>query len=70
VPYPTCNGENGLLIRPADIAAIVEAVLKLAQDQAMRIRYAFAAKMTANTEFSAEKQAMDTLKAYQQNIQP
>ena len=70
IPNMIRNGGNGLLIRPADIAAIVEAVLKLAQDQAMRIRYAFAAKMTANTEFSAEKQAMDTLKVYQQNIQP
>ncbi len=69
IPGMIRNSENGLLIPPADAGAIVDAVSKLAQDHAVRTGYAQAAKMTANTQFSAQKQVMDTLQVYQQNIQ-
>lgn len=69
IPGMIRNGENGLLIPPADTCAIVDAVSKLARDHAVRTGYAQAAKMTANTQFSAAKQVMDTLQVYQQNIQ-
>lgn len=68
IPSMIRNGENGILIEPADISAIVDAVLKLAHDYPLRERYAKAAKITANTQFSPEKQTKDTLKLYQQMV--
>lgn len=59
------NDNNGILIPPADIGAIINAILHLAQNQPLRDQYAHAAKTTANTKFSPEKQAKDTLAVYQ-----
>jgi glycosyltransferase involved in cell wall biosynthesis len=63
---PNMLGDNnGILIPPADVVAIVNAVLRLAQNLPLRNQYAQAAKITANIQFSPEKQAKDTLAVYQ-----
>jgi len=58
------DNASGILIPPADVSAIVEAVLRLAQDQQLRNQYAQAARFTANTQFSPEKQTRDTVAIY------
>ena len=59
------SNNSGILIAPAQVPEIVDAILRLAQDQALRNQYAQAAKLTASTKFSPEKQAKDTLAVYQ-----
>jgi L-malate glycosyltransferase len=66
IPTMLQSGVNGVLIRPADSAAIVDAVLSIAKDADLGGRYAQAAKITADTQFSLEKQAQDTLAVYRQ----
>lgn len=66
MPSMIKNGENGILIPPAQVPVIVDAVLQLAHDEILRARYAQAAKLTANTQFSPAKQAKDTVNVYQQ----
>ncbi|MEQ1668578.1 MAG: glycosyltransferase family 4 protein [Sulfuriferula sp.] len=62
------NNNNGILIPSANVPAIVEAVSRLAQDQALRNQYAQAAKITANKQFSPEKQARDTVAVYRELV--
>jgi glycosyltransferase involved in cell wall biosynthesis len=62
------ENDSGILIPPADVPSIVSAVLQLAQNPALRKRYAQAAKTAANTQFSPEKQALDTVAVYQSLI--
>jgi glycosyltransferase involved in cell wall biosynthesis len=68
MPSMIRDGENGLLIPPAQVPAIVDAVLQLAHDEILRARCAQAAKHTANTQFSPVKQARDTISVYQQMV--
>jgi glycosyltransferase involved in cell wall biosynthesis len=67
IPSMVANG-SGILIPPADVPAIVDTVLRLAQDPSLRKRYAQAAKIAANAQFSPEKQARDTIAVYQSLI--
>ncbi|MDR3393016.1 MAG: glycosyltransferase family 4 protein [Sulfuriferula sp.] len=66
IPAMLKSGINGVLIHPADSAAIVDAVLSIATDADRRRRYQQAAKITANTQFSPQKQMLDTLAVYRQ----
>ncbi|NOT17412.1 MAG: glycosyltransferase family 4 protein [Sulfuriferula sp.] len=64
IPSMVAN-DSGILIPPADVPAIVDTVLRLTQDLALRKLYAQAAKTTANTVFSPERQAEETVAVYQ-----
>lgn len=68
IPSMVANGKNGLLIPPMEVSSIVDAVLKLAGDPALRVSYSNAAKITANVEFSPKKQVADTLQVYQRVV--
>lgn len=64
IPTMLESGVNGILIPPGESGAIVEAIMSLVIDADRRARYAQAAKITAQTQFSLEKQARDTLNVY------
>jgi len=64
IPTMLESGVNGVLISPGESDAIVDAILSIATDTDRRNRYALAAKITAQTQFSPEKQARDTLTVY------
>lgn len=66
IPNMLESGVNGLLIEPADAKAITEALRTLATDAECCARLGLAAKVTAQTRFSLEKQASATLMVYQQ----
>ena len=65
IPNMLESGVNGLLIEPGDTQAIVDALCWLAIDLERSANFKLAAKTTAETKFSLEKQANDTLKVYQ-----
>lgn len=65
IPTMLESGVNGILIPPGQSAAIVDAVMAIASDAERRTRYAQAARITAQTQFSPQKQARDTLAVYQ-----
>ena len=64
IPTMLESGVNGILIPPGDSDAIVDAIMSIATDADRRAGYAQAARITAQTQFSPEKQARDTLKVY------
>ena len=64
IPSMLQSGVNGILIPPGETGAIVDAVLFIATDADLRSRYALAARITAQTQFSPAKQANDTVKVY------
>lgn len=66
IPNMVKSGVNGLLIAPGASDAIADAILSMTKDTETRSRYARAAKITVQTQFSLEKQASDTLAVYQQ----
>lgn len=66
IPNMVKSDVNGLLVPPGDSQAIADAILSIATNTDARYRYARAAKITAQTQFSLEKQASDTLSVYQQ----
>ena len=66
IPNMVKSGVNGLLVAPGNSDGIANAILSMAKDNETRNRYARAAKITAQTQFSLEKQASDTIAVYQQ----
>ena len=65
IPAMLDSGNNGLLIPPGDPQAIADAIDALATDVVRRRHFGQAAKQTAQTRFSLQKQAADTLTVYQ-----
>ncbi|MHB1676687.1 MAG: glycosyltransferase family 4 protein [Sulfuriferula sp.] len=64
IPNMLESGVNGLLIPAGQPMAIADAILSIATDTDRRASLGRAAKVTAQTKFSLEKQAGDTLKVY------
>jgi rhamnosyl/mannosyltransferase len=64
--YVNIAGETGLVIPPADSAALAGAMQKLWGDDAMAARMGAAAKLRALTVFSADKMAADYAALYRQ----
>lgn len=64
IPTMLESGVNGILIPPGESGAIVDAIMSIATNADRRARYAQAARITAQTQFSPEKQARDTLNVY------
>jgi len=64
IPTMLESGVNGILIPPGESGAIVDAIMSMVTDTDRRACYAQAARITAQTQFSLEKQAQDTLKVY------
>lgn len=64
VPEVVCHGENGLLVPPADAAALQDALLRVLElDDATRLRWQQHARQTAQG-FTAEAMAERTLGVY------
>ena len=68
IPTMLDTGNNGILIPPGDTDAIDEAIVSVAEDAELRTRFAVAARITAQTQFSPQKQARDTVAVYQQAL--
>lgn len=58
------SGQEGLLVRPQDPAALTEAVLTLAQDAALRNRLGAAARRRVASDFTPERMVSRTLEVY------
>ncbi len=52
LPECVADGETGFLVPPANSDAIADAILRLAQDETLRQRFAAAARQRVTTEFS------------------
>jgi glycosyltransferase involved in cell wall biosynthesis len=62
------SGQNGLLVRPADSHALARVIRELLVDRAHAERLANAAKMRAQTEFSAEAMCVRTVAVYEEAL--
>jgi colanic acid/amylovoran biosynthesis glycosyltransferase len=51
------DGKTGLLVRPSDTAALIEAILKLANDHDFRLRLAEVGRKKVETEFDVDKES-------------
>lgn len=60
------HGENGLLVPPRDAGALAEAIGKLVQDRAMRIRMGASGRKIVVSEFSSAQVARETLAVYRE----
>lgn len=58
------SGQEGLLVRPEDPAALTEAVLALAQDAALRTRLGTSARRRVASDFTLERMVDRTLEVY------
>jgi len=66
------DGVNGVLIRPRDADSIVEAVSRLADDPALRLRFGRESRRLVETYFSEEivvEQTMDLYRSIQQELE-
>ena len=68
IPTMLESGVNGILIPPGDVSAIANAVSTIATNPELRTRYAQAAKLTAQTKFSPQKQALETINVYNKEL--
>jgi glycosyltransferase involved in cell wall biosynthesis len=62
------SGQEGLLVRPEDPAALTEAVLALAQDAALRTRLGTSARRRVASDFTLERMVDRTLGVYRRLI--
>jgi len=60
------DGENGLLVAPRDVSALVEALAALLTDPAMRQRFGRCGRELAKAEFSTERVCQETLRVFDQ----
>jgi glycosyltransferase involved in cell wall biosynthesis len=58
------SGQEGLLVRPEDPAALTEAVLAMAQDAALRTRLGTSARSRVASDFTLERMVDRTLEVY------
>jgi glycosyltransferase involved in cell wall biosynthesis len=61
-------GQEGLLVRPEDPAALTEAVLALAQDRALRTRLGASARQRVASDFTLERMVDRTLEVYRRVV--
>jgi glycosyltransferase involved in cell wall biosynthesis len=64
------NGVTGILVQPKQSLSVADAIASLASDAQLRLRYAQAARLRAESEFSLERIIAETLKLYQQMSPP
>jgi glycogen(starch) synthase len=64
IPEVVEDGVTGLLVAPEDEAALANAVLRLADDPALRERLGRAAKESVIRRFNRERMALSTLEVY------
>jgi glycosyltransferase involved in cell wall biosynthesis len=62
------SGQEGLLVRPGDPAALTEAVLALAQDAALRTRLGASARKRVALDFTLERMVDRTLEVYRRLV--
>lgn len=60
------DGRNGLLVPPRDAGALAEAIGKLVQDRALRIRMGASGREIVTQEFSSERIVKETLAVYRE----
>ncbi|TXH02837.1 MAG: glycosyltransferase family 1 protein [Nevskiaceae bacterium] len=65
IPEAVRDGLNGLLVPPADVAALTQALLRLIPDDALRRQFGDAGKKLVDEEFSFAKMVDGNLAVYQ-----
>ena len=65
IPEVIVEGETGFLVPPRDHEAMADAIVRLLNDEALRVRMGRAGRARAASRFSAERMVQDTLRAYQ-----
>jgi len=65
VPYVSPDGVTGLTVSPADPVALAGAVSRLLYDEALRARFAAAARLRVEQEFSVEAMVNRTMQVYE-----
>jgi glycosyltransferase involved in cell wall biosynthesis len=68
VPFVSLHGETGLTVPPADAGALATAIRRMLEDPARRERYAAAARVRAETEFSLEAMLSRTMRLYEEVV--
>ncbi|HEX8391880.1 MAG TPA: glycosyltransferase [Longimicrobium sp.] len=64
VPFVSMDGESGLTVPPRDAPALADALRTLLDDEPLRARLAAGARARVAAEFSVERMAAETLRAY------
>jgi glycosyltransferase involved in cell wall biosynthesis len=64
LPELVADGENGILVGPGDVPALAAAIRRLLQDGELRRKMGHASRKTAETRFSWEQAAKQTLDVY------
>src|SRR5437773_7679841 len=67
IPELVIDGETGLLVSPADTAALTEALQKLLCDRELRVRYGCAGRARIEQHFRIEHTVAPLLKLFQQS---
>src|SRR5207245_6988648 len=65
IPALVIHGETGLLVSPADTAALTEALQKLLCDRELRVRYGCAGRARIEQHFRIEHTVAPLLKLFQ-----
>jgi glycosyltransferase involved in cell wall biosynthesis len=68
IPEMVTHGENGLMVKVADAHSLSDAIQSLISRPELRHQLANAARHTAQSRFSLNSQARDTLQVYQQAL--
>jgi glycosyltransferase involved in cell wall biosynthesis len=66
VPEVVVDGETGLLVPPADAAALAAAMVRLAADPALRARLATAGRVRVEKIFGLDRMIDETLAVYRE----
>ena len=65
IPEVVTDGETGLLVPPADVGALEQAIMKLAQDPDLRVQMGERAQQAVSERFSLEVMVRDTVSVYE-----
>ena len=66
LPEFVSDGDNGILVKPGDIAALAAAIKLLLSDEHLRRKMGYSGRKTAERKFNWEKATKQTLEVYQQ----
>lgn len=69
IPEVIVNGENGILVEPGDIAALVDAIRKLIENSELRRSLSYRARETVETRFSFDITRRELQKIYAQTVE-
>ena len=65
IPEIVTDGETGLLVPPADPAALADALVRLLSDESLRVRLGTAGRRSVESRFAADRMAADAARFYE-----